>query len=177
MHRDGVDQKSQSRALGLHEVRALAVLIVIGFYEGASGLSGGFLGLGTNGSITASQLRQLQRVAGQAASSCWSTTFGPQAWEHTVNTALAAAVRHGTHTELANWRQAIAPRPALFWPDGIHPRPRGARLYARVVLAAIKAGPSSRQLPTCPPPTRLTWHLLTTDAVRTASIPLLTAIS
>ena len=68
------------------------------------------------------------------------STFGPQAWEHAVNAALAAAARHGRHTELADWHQAIAARPALLWPDGIHPRPAGARLYARVVLAAIKAG-------------------------------------
>ena len=52
----------------------------------------------------------------------------------------AAAARHGTHTELANWYAAIAARPALLWPDGIHPRPAGVRLYARVVRAAIKAG-------------------------------------
>ncbi len=77
------------------------------------------------------------------------STFGPHDWEHAVNTALAAAARHGKHPELANWHQAIAARPALLWPDGIHPRPAGARLYARVILAAIKAGLTSRQQPTC----------------------------
>jgi lysophospholipase L1-like esterase len=73
-----------------------------------------------------------------------------QAWEHAVNTALAAAARHGKHTELADWHQAIAGRTSLLWPDGIHPRPAGARLYTRVVLAAIKAGLTSGHRQACP---------------------------
>jgi lysophospholipase L1-like esterase len=106
--------------------------------------------LGTNGDITSSQLSQLQRAVGPGRELVLVSTFGPQAWEHAVNTALAAAARRGQHTELANWHQAIAARTALLWPDGIHPRPAGARLYARVVLAAIKAGlPSGQQQP-CP---------------------------
>ena len=106
--------------------------------------------LGTNGSVTVRQLRQLQRTAGPGREFVLVSTFGPQAWEHAVNTALAAAARHGKHTELADWHQAIAARPALLWPDGIHPRPAGARLYARVVLTAIKAGLASGQQPSCP---------------------------
>jgi hypothetical protein len=109
------------------------------------------VGLGTNGSVTASQLRQLQRVAGPGRELVLVNTFGPQAWEHAVNTALAVAARHGSHTELANWHQAIAAHRALLWPDGIHPRPSGARLYVRVVLAAVKAGLTSSQQPSCPP--------------------------
>jgi hypothetical protein len=106
--------------------------------------------LGTNGSVTARQLRQLQRTVGPGRELVLVSTFGPQAWEHAVNTAIAAAARHGKHTELADWHQAIAARPALLWPDGIHPRPAGARLYARVVLAAIKAGLTGPP-PSCPP--------------------------
>jgi hypothetical protein len=106
--------------------------------------------LGTNGAVTARQLRQLQRAAGPGRELVLVSTFGPQAWEHAVNSALAAAARHSKHTELADWHAAIAARPALLWPDGIHPRPAGARLYARVVRAAIKAGLTSTQLRPCP---------------------------
>src|SRR5689334_854651 len=106
--------------------------------------------LGTNGTVTARQLRQLQRAAGPGRELVLVSTFGPQAWEHAVNSALAAAARHSKHTELADWHAAIAARPVLLWPDGIHPRPAGARLYARVVRAAIKAGLASSQLPSCP---------------------------
>ena len=106
--------------------------------------------LGTNGSVTARQLRQFQRITGPGRELVLVSTYGPQAWEHVVNTALAAAARHGKHTELADWHQAIAGRTSLLWPDGIHPRPAGARLYARVVLAAIKAGLTSGHRLSCP---------------------------
>ena len=41
----GETTKTRERAPGLDGVRALAVLTVIGFHEGASGLRGGFLGV------------------------------------------------------------------------------------------------------------------------------------
>jgi len=40
---------------------------------------------------------------------------------------------------LANWHAAIAHRTNLLWGDGVHPRPPGARLYAKVVAAAVQA--------------------------------------
>jgi hypothetical protein len=105
--------------------------------------------LGTNGAVTARQLRQLQWATGPDRELVLVSTFGPQAWGHAVNSALAAAARHGTHTELADWHAAIAARPALLWPDGIHPRPAGARLYAHVVRVAIKAGLTTGQRSSC----------------------------
>ena len=45
---------------------------------------------------------------------------------------------HG-HVSLADWHAAIADHTSLLWPDGIHPQPSGAKVYARVVLAAIQA--------------------------------------
>ena len=41
----GETTETRERAPGLDGIRALAVLIVIGFHEGASGLRGGFLGV------------------------------------------------------------------------------------------------------------------------------------
>src|SRR5205814_8686688 len=79
--------------------------------------------LGTNGTVTVRQLRQLQRIAGPGRELVLVSTFGPQAWEHAVNTALAAAARHGEHPELLHWHQAIAARPSPRWPDALHPRP------------------------------------------------------
>jgi lysophospholipase L1-like esterase len=73
-------------------------------------------------------------------------------WEHEVNTVLAAAAKQGEHTDLANWNHAIAADPSLLWPDGIHPQPSGAKLYARVVLAAAQAALSRAQPSSCPRP-------------------------
>jgi peptidoglycan/LPS O-acetylase OafA/YrhL len=105
--------------------------------------------LGTNGDVTAAQLRQLRRVVGPGRELVLVNTFGPQAWEHQVNTALAAAARPGQHIQLADWDRAIAARTSLLWPDGIHPRPAGATLYTHVVLKAIKAGLTRGQVPSC----------------------------
>jgi lysophospholipase L1-like esterase len=110
------------------------------------------VGLGTNGTVTARQIRDLQRTIGPGRDLVLVSTFGPQSWRPEVNAALAAAARRGGHTELADWDRAIAGRPGLLWPDGIHPRPAGARLYARVVLAAIRAELSRIKLPPCQPP-------------------------
>ncbi len=105
------------------------------------------VGLGTNGTVTAAQIRQLRRIIGRNRDLILINTFGPMSWEPQVNAVLAAAARHGSHVVLANWRQAIAHRTYLLWPDGIHPQPSGAKLYARVVLAALQA-----ELPRVPAP-------------------------
>ena len=110
------------------------------------------IGLGTNGDVTARQLRQLRQLIGPNRDLILVNTFGPMPWEREVNTALDAAARQGGHTELANWNHAIAADPSLLWPDGIHPQPSGAKLYARVVLAAARAALSRPQPSSCPRP-------------------------
>jgi hypothetical protein len=106
------------------------------------------IGLGTNGDVTAVQLRQLRRIMGPGRELVLVNTFGPESWEHEVNVALGAAARHFRHTQLADWDGAIAGRTSLLWPDGIHPRPAGATLYAHVVIKALKAG-LTRGVPAC----------------------------
>src|SRR5690348_8973152 len=106
------------------------------------------IGLGTNGDVTAAQLRQLRRLIGPGRELVLVNTFGPESWEQEVNGALGAAARHFRHTQLADWYQAIAVRTGLLWPDGIHPRPAGAALYAHVVIKALKAG-LARGVPAC----------------------------
>ena len=40
---------------------------------------------------------------------------------------------------MANWFAAIEHRTRLLWPDEVHPQPSGARLYARMIAAAVRA--------------------------------------
>jgi peptidoglycan/LPS O-acetylase OafA/YrhL len=105
------------------------------------------VGLGTNGPVSAAQIRQLRRLIGPSRDLILVNTFGPMAWESSVNSVLDAAARHMAHVSLADWHAAIAGHTGLLWPDGIHPQPSGAKVYARVVLAAIQS-----QLPHAPPP-------------------------
>jgi len=110
------------------------------------------IGLGTNGDVTADQIRQLRQAIGPNRDLILVNTFGPMPWEREDNAVLAAAARQSGQVELANWNQAIAADPSLLWPDGIHPQPSGAKLYARVVLAAARAGLSRAQPSSCPRP-------------------------
>jgi peptidoglycan/LPS O-acetylase OafA/YrhL len=96
------------------------------------------VGLGTNGTVTSGQIRQLLAEIGPRRKLVLVNTYEARPWEHEVNAAIAAAARH-PDVVMANWHAAIEHRTWLLWPDGVHPRPPGARLYARVVVAAIQA--------------------------------------
>src|SRR5271169_946167 len=95
------------------------------------------VGLGTNGPVSAPQIRQLRHLIGPNRDLILVNTFGPMPWESSVNTVLDAAARHTTHVSLADWHAAIAGRTSLLWPDGRGWMPSGqSRVYARIVLAA-----------------------------------------
>jgi peptidoglycan/LPS O-acetylase OafA/YrhL len=97
------------------------------------------VGLGTNGPVSDAQIRQLRRLIGPDRDLILINTFGPMPWETSVNEVLDGAAEHMTRVSLANWHAAIAAHTDLLWPDGIHPQPSGAKVYARVVLAALQA--------------------------------------
>ena len=109
------------------------------------------VGLGTNGPVTAEQIRELRREIGPGRNLILVNTFGPMPWESEVNGVLGAA-RHDARVGLADWHRAIENRSDLLWPDGIHPQPSGAKVYARVVHAAVQAELSRPQAPACPQP-------------------------
>jgi peptidoglycan/LPS O-acetylase OafA/YrhL len=133
------------------------------------------VGLGTNGPVSAAQIRQLRHLIGPGRDLVLINTFGPMPWESSVNTVLDAAGRHTAHVSLADWHAAIAGHTGLLWPDGIHPRPAGAKIYARIVLAAIAAQLPQAAAPSCgsavsgsgstrprdPAPGTLSWPLWT----------------
>lgn len=106
------------------------------------------VGLGTNGPVTAEQLRQLRNAVGDR----WLVlvnTFVPRSWEHEVNTTIAAAAKRYPNVLLVNWHAAIENHQNLLWSDDIHPQPVGGALYAKVVrtvvLRALRQRPHSTQ--------------------------------
>ena len=110
------------------------------------------VGLGTNGPVSDAQIRQLRRLIGPDRDLILINTFGPMPWETSVNDVLDGAAEHMTRVSLANWHAAIAAHTDLLWPDGIHPQPSGAEVYARVVLAAIQALLAHASPPLCARP-------------------------
>ena len=109
------------------------------------------VGLGTNGPVSAAQIRQLRHLTGPNRDLILVNTFGPMPWESSVNTVLDAAGRHTAHVSLADWHAAIAGHTSLLWPDRIHPQSAGAKVYARIVLAAIAAQLPHAAAPSCGP--------------------------
>ena len=96
------------------------------------------VGLGTNGAVTGGQIRQLRAEIGPGRWLVLVNTYEARPWEHEVNSALAAA-RNRPRVLLVNWHAAIAGRTSLLWGDGVHPRPAGGILYARLIKAAVLA--------------------------------------
>ena len=95
--------------------------------------------LGTNGTFTSGQMRQLVRVVGPHRDLVLVNTYEARPWEAGVNRVIAAAARRYPHVVMANWFATIEHRTSLLWPDEVHPQPSGARLYARMVAAAVRA--------------------------------------
>ena len=94
------------------------------------------VGLGSNGPVTADQVRQLRAAVGHR----WLlliNTFVPRSWQHEVNTTLATAAKRYPNVLLVNWFPAILHHPHLLWSDNIHPQLIGGRLYAKVVRAVV----------------------------------------
>jgi hypothetical protein len=94
------------------------------------------VGLGTNGPVTADQIRQLRAAVGHR----WLllvNTFVPRSWQHEVNATLATAAKRYPNVLLVNWFAAILHHQNLLWSDNIHPQPIGGRLYAKVVRGVV----------------------------------------
>ena len=66
------------------------------------------------------------------------TAFVPRPWQSGVNAVLASAARQYRDVMLADWFTVIRDRTGLLWDDGVHPRPAGAVVYARMVAAAVR---------------------------------------
>jgi peptidoglycan/LPS O-acetylase OafA/YrhL len=98
------------------------------------------VGLGTNGTVTGGQIRQLVREIGPRRTLVLVNTYEARPWEHADNRVLAAAARRYPNVVLADWLATIEHHRSLLWGDGVHPRPPGARLYARMLAAAIEGG-------------------------------------
>jgi lysophospholipase L1-like esterase len=97
------------------------------------------VGLGTNGTVTGGQVRQLRAAIGPHRWLVLINTYEARPWQDEVNAMLAAAARRYPRVLLVDWHAAITDRTRLLWDDGVHPRPSGAALYARLVKAAVRA--------------------------------------
>lgn len=95
--------------------------------------------LGNNGTFTARQFDKMMEVLGEVRLVLFVNVKVPRSWEGSNNAVLADGVGRYQNTALVDWHSASANRPDLFWDDGIHLRPEGARLYANLIASALAA--------------------------------------
>lgn len=115
---------------GLAEVRMIAA---------AGGLRRVVLvGLGTSGTVSASQINKLRAVIGPDRWLVLVNTYGTASSEQAVNAAIAKAVRLDPQVLLVDWHSAIKKHANLLRADQVRPLPSGGALYARVVKAVLE---------------------------------------
>lgn len=90
--------------------------------------------IGNNGPISREEFDEIMSVLDGVERVVFVNDRVPRPWEAKNNEILAEGVRrYPQRAVLVDWHGATAGREELFWDDGIHPRPEGARLYARLI--------------------------------------------
>src|SRR5215831_2208594 len=138
-------QVSRQMATGLAEVSSLATEGLLRHVV--------IVGLGTNGTVTSGQIRDLLAEIGPSRKLVLVNTYEARPWEHADNSVMDAAARRYPNVVLANWHATIAHRTDLLWGDRVHPRPPGARLYAKVLATAVQSTAASARPPAGQSPT------------------------
>lgn len=93
--------------------------------------------LGTNGTFTAGQLDQIMRILSGERRVVIVNDRADRSWTGPNNAMLAADVPRYPNARLADWYDDSAGQSGLFWGDGIHVRPGGAALYARLIADTV----------------------------------------
>lgn len=94
--------------------------------------------LGNNGPFRAGQFGEVMDALHDVPLVIWVNVRVPRDWEAHNNRIIESGIAHYPNARLVDWYAATAGRPDLFWKDGYHPRPQGARLYADLIAAAVR---------------------------------------
>ncbi len=95
--------------------------------------------IGNNGPFSAQQFDDMMQILAGVHRAVFVNIKVPRRWEGPNNAVLAAGVRRYANARLIDWNTASADRPELFWDDGIHLRPEGAKVYAGLIVAQLQA--------------------------------------
>ena len=95
--------------------------------------------IGNNGPFSARQFDEMMQILAGARKVVILNVKVPRHWEASNNTVLTEGVKRYPNAVLVDWRAASAGKPELFWSDGLHIRPEGARTYADLIAAYVNA--------------------------------------
>jgi hypothetical protein len=93
--------------------------------------------LGNNGPFYDGQFDEVMAALRGVPTVIWINVRVPREWEAHNNRIIASGVARYPNARMVDWNAATEGRPDLFWNDGYHPKPAGARLYADLVAAAL----------------------------------------
>jgi hypothetical protein len=95
--------------------------------------------LGNNGPMRAGQFDAVMAALEGVDSVIWVNVRVPREWEAHNNRMIASGVeKYADKARLVDWYAATEGRPELFYKDGYHPRPKGAKLYADLIAQAAR---------------------------------------
>jgi hypothetical protein len=99
------------------------------------------LHLGNNGRYTEQVFNEIMQTLADRRMVIVYNVRVPREWEAYNNNIIVNGVKAYPNAVFIDWRGVTANRPELFWNDGHHLRPEGARFYAGLIAEAIKSRP------------------------------------
>jgi RNA-binding protein YhbY len=97
------------------------------------------LHLGNNGRYTEQVFNEIMQTLSDRRMVIVFNVRVPREWEAYNNNIIANGVKAYPNAVFIDWRGITANRRELFWNDGHHLRPEGARFYAGLIAEAIKS--------------------------------------
>ena len=96
------------------------------------------LSLATNTTLKDSQVADVMAAVGPDRQVVFVNAYGNRSWIKGTNRVLDRAAKDYPNATVADWRSAIAEHGEGLAADGVHPNQTGARVYAKVLVAACE---------------------------------------
>lgn len=93
--------------------------------------------LGTNGPVSASQVRSLLSILRDRTRVVVLTLKVPRSWEGGNNAVIRSVAKPFPNVRVVDWYWWGSRNDGWFWDDGYHLRPEGAAAYSRLVAKAL----------------------------------------
>ncbi|MFT8470580.1 MAG: acyltransferase family protein [Oenococcus sp.] len=96
--------------------------------------------IGTNGEISADNIQQVRRIAGNRQV-FWVNSFsGGKPWEGPNNNLLSSFDKQDSNLHVIDWYSGAHAHPEWFEPDGVHPQRAGNRAMTTMIINSIASG-------------------------------------
>jgi len=93
--------------------------------------------VGNNGTFDQREFDQMMQLLAQVPKVLVVNLTVPRVWQDDNNAVLDAGVKRYPNAVLIDWHGASVGRPDLFYEDGVHLRPAGARVYADLIAGVV----------------------------------------